>query len=130
MGLYKSITTDNNELNIWGSGNQYRDFIFVNDVIKGIKIIFKKGMNKGVIQIGSGYATTIECVGNIIKDIKKRKYNKELELSFDLSKPQGDFGRISINTKAEEMLNFNCDYNIKDGIEILYDWIYNQIKNK
>ena len=41
---------------MWGSGEQYRDFLYIDDVCDALLLMATKGMNQGVIQIGTGEA--------------------------------------------------------------------------
>ena len=127
--IYKIIKNNKikETLKVWGSGNQYRDFLHVDDVINALELIFLKGMNKGPIQIGSGIPTTIKELSNIISKINEKKYNIKTNIEFDTSKMEGDFGRISINNKAKEILNWTPNINIEDGIEKTFEWINLQI---
>ena len=68
--LIKKSIINTNSLEIWGSGKQYRDFIYVDDVIEALILVFEKGMNKGVIQIGTGNPTTISNLANLLVKIK------------------------------------------------------------
>lgn len=121
--ILKTIKSKDNKLEVWGSGNQYRDFIYVDDVIEGLKRIYEKGMNKGVIQIGAGFPTSIKDTAQYIINIHQKNTNQKVELFFDTTKLEGDFGRISINTKAEEILDLKCKIGVEEGLNKLYDWI-------
>lgn len=52
--IRKALRHASEEFVVWGSGKQYRDFIFVDDVIRGLLLLKDKGMNRGAIQVGSG----------------------------------------------------------------------------
>ena len=70
------ITNDTGEkiLNVWGCGEQYRDFIFIGDAIEGImEVYIQNPIDVRVIQLGSGMATTINSLAKIICDIHCQK---------------------------------------------------------
>ena len=125
--ILKTLINKDNKLEVWGSGKQYRDFIYVDDVIRGLKKMYEKGMNKGVIQIGAGYPTTIKDTAEYITKIHQKNTKKNILLYFDTTKLEGDFGRISINVKAEKILDFKCQVNIEEGLNNLYNWINLQL---
>lgn len=52
---------------IWGSGKQYRDFLCIPDAISGLFAMEGKGMNQGVIQIGTGMPTTLLDAAKIVQ---------------------------------------------------------------
>ncbi len=109
---------------VWGSGTQYRDFIYVDDVAEALLLIYEKGMNKGVIQIGSEIATTIKELAEMIIAIS----GKEIELKFDISKPEGDFGRISNCDRSRAILGWKPQVCLQEGLEKTYEWVAKRIK--
>jgi GDP-D-mannose 3', 5'-epimerase len=70
------------EIDIWGPGNQTRSFMFIEDCIRGIKLI----MNSEVLEpinLGSSEAVTISQLVDIIEEIAGIK----LRRTYDLSAP-------------------------------------------
>jgi len=109
------------EIEIWGSGNQTRSFMFIDDCVKGIDLI----MNSEVVEainLGSSEAVTINQLVDIAEDIAgirlKRKY--------DLSAPKGVNGRNSDNTLIKKLLNWEPNTPLRTGLEKTYKWIYDQ----
>ena len=68
---------NNNSINIFGDGNQTRDWVHVNDIaaafIKAIKIQQKKNE---IIQLGSNKANTVKKLFLLLK--RKLHYEKDL----------------------------------------------------
>jgi nucleoside-diphosphate-sugar epimerase len=121
--LIKKTLTSETKLEIWGSGNQYRDFIYVDDVVNGLLLMLEKGMNKGVIQIGTGQAITINNIAENLVSIS----DKNLQIYHNLNKPQGDFGRLAIIDKAKEILGWTPKISFKEGLSNTYLFIKNNI---
>ena len=44
---------------VWGSGQQYRDFLYITDAIEALLATLRHGMNQGVVQVGKGEPTTL-----------------------------------------------------------------------
>jgi len=65
---------------LWGSGKQYRDFLYVDDAVSGLLAMHKYGMNQGVVQIGTGVPTTLLESAEIIKHLTELCLGKTLEL--------------------------------------------------
>jgi GDP-D-mannose 3',5'-epimerase len=64
-----------NKVEVWGRGEQYRDFIFIKDAICGIMDVYEQDpINVRVIQLGSGYATTVNELARAIYDIHYNKH--------------------------------------------------------
>ena len=62
----KAIRYPDEDFIIWGSGNQSRAFIHVNDVTDGILLALEKGLGHDEIQLGPSYATTIREVAELV----------------------------------------------------------------
>jgi len=111
---------------IWGSGNQYRDFIYIDDVVDALLRVGQFGMNHGLIQVGSEKPTTIREAAELIVELSQ----KDVAVSFDTSKPEGDLGRVGICTRAHEILNWHPRVPFKEGLKITMEWINAQMRNQ
>jgi nucleoside-diphosphate-sugar epimerase len=109
------------EINIWGPGNQTRSFMFIDDCIKGIKLI----MNSEILEpinLGSTEAVTVNQLVDIVEEIAGIK----LMRTYDLSAPKGVNGRNSDNTLIKKYLNWEPNTTLRIGLEKTYRWIYDQ----
>lgn len=110
---------------VWGSGSQGRSFINVTDVVDGIILMMKKGLGNGTIQLGTDHCTSIKELSEIIVKIS----GKEIDIEYDLTKPEGDKGRCADCTKANEILGWTPKIDIENGLVNLYRWVYSQLNN-
>lgn len=120
--VIKKVIESKDELIVWGDGSQYRDFIYISDVIEALILMFFKGLNKGEIQIGSGNPTTIKYLSEYVNSLEDNK----LKIIYDLDKPVGDFGRVSINKKAEKILGWNQKISLEEGVKKIHNWMKSQ----
>ncbi len=111
---------------VWGSGNQYRDFVYIDDIIDALIRIGVKGMNKGLIQIGSEKAISLKEAAETIIKVS----GKNIAVKFDLSKPEGDRGRIGICDRARDILGWHQKVSFETGIKQTYKWIEKQLSMK
>jgi nucleoside-diphosphate-sugar epimerase len=116
--------SDNGEIEVWGSGNQGRAFLHVDDVVKSIILAMRKGYNQGCIQIGPDNCNTIKDIAETIVKIS----NKQIKIKYDVSKPEGDFGRCADFSKANKILGWSPTVNIENGIKNTYDYVDNELK--
>lgn len=109
-------------LTVWGDGTAVRDFIFSEDVARGMMICVEKGYNKP-INLGSGKGITIkELVENVVYNLPEKK----LKISWDTSKPTGDKIRL-MDMKRANSIGFYSQTNIKDGIRETINWYKNNL---
>ena len=119
--VIEAKVSSKHEIDIWGSGNQTRSFMFIEDCIKGINLI----MNSEVLEpinLGSSEAVTINQLVDIVEEIAGIK----LRRTYDLSAPKGVNGRNSDNTLIQKYLNWEPNTTLRIGLEKTYRWIYDQ----
>jgi GDP-D-mannose 3', 5'-epimerase len=109
------------EIEIWGSGNQTRSFMFIDDCTAGIDLIMHSGIREP-INLGSSEAVTI----NQLVDIAEEIAGVKLKRNYDLSAPKGVNGRNSDNTLIKKYLNWEPNTSLRAGLEATYRWIYDQ----
>lgn len=118
-----------NNVEVWGTGNPKREFMFVDDLSKAILFLFEninaeQIYNQGIshLNIGSGKEVTIKELTKIISEIVE--YNGDI--NFDLSKPDGTPRKLMDSSRIKS-LGWESEISIYDGIKKTYDWY---LKNK
>jgi nucleoside-diphosphate-sugar epimerase len=109
------------EIEIWGSGEQTRSFMYIDDCVKGIDLI----MNSDIldpINLGSSEAVTVNQLVDIVEEIAGIK----LQRKYDLSAPKGVNGRNSDNRRIQQLLRWQPDTSLRNGLGKTYRWIYDQ----
>jgi len=109
------------EIEIWGSGEQTRSFMYIDDCLKGINLIMDSDILEA-INLGSSEAVTINRLVDLAEEIAGIK----LKRKYDLSAPKGVNGRNSDNTKIQQLLHWEPNTPLRDGLEKTYRWIYDQ----
>jgi nucleoside-diphosphate-sugar epimerase len=109
------------EIEIWGSGEQTRSFMYVDDCMQGIQMIMQSEICEP-INLGSAEAVSINQLVDIVESIAGIK----LKRSYDLSAPKGVNGRNSDNTLIQKYLQWEPDTTLRAGLEKTYAWIYDQ----
>jgi GDP-L-fucose synthase len=107
---------ENDILEVWGDGSAIRDFIHARDVALGMLHMVKNKINVPV-NLGSGDGVSIKEVVDIIV----KKYNGDIKVAWDSTKPSGDKLRILDTTRAFSY-GFKAATNISDGIEETIKW--------
>lgn len=121
--IRKAINYPREEFRIWGSGKQYRDFLFISDAITALLAMWKYGMNEGVIQVGTGLPTTLLEASSIIEKLSRKCLSKQLNLQVDASKREGDRGRVAVLDRAKDILKWTPKINIHEGLARTFAWI-------
>lgn len=113
--------TGKNEIEIWGDGEQTRSFCYITDCVEGLYRLMLSDHHEP-LNLGQDRMVTINELADIIAaaagvDIDKRHVDG----------PQGVRGRNSDNSKLREVLEWEPQVSLEDGLRITYDWIEQQV---
>ena len=108
----------NEELTIYGDGNQTRDFIYTDDICHAILLAINDKSTTGVFQIGTGVEIKII---NLAKQIKKIANS---DSGIVLAPPRkGEIIRnYSCIDKAKKILGFEPQIDLDTGLAGTFDW--------
>ena len=114
-------------INIWGDGEQTRSFMYIDDCVKGIDLIMHcDELIATPINLGSSELVSINELVSVIEKIA----GVELKRDYKLDAPQGVAGRNSDNTFIQEVLGWEPDTPLSDGMEKTYSWIKQQYADR
>ena len=128
--IRKAINSPAEKYSIWGSGKQYRDFVFVDDVVDGLIAAMQKDSFIGAAQIGTGVATSLQDAAIIIANLTAKCLGKVLDVQFDTGKRNGDQGRVAIIKKAQQLLSWTPKVSIAHGLSMNYAWILRDMASR
>ena len=107
----------------WGDGEQTRSFCYIDDCVEGIYRLMRSD-HREPLNLGSDRLVTI----NEMIDIISAAAGKTVRRRHDLTKPQGVRGRNSDNTRLREVLKWEPQVSLEDGLAETYRWIYAQLE--
>ncbi len=115
------------KINIWGSGEQTRSFMYIDECIKGIDMIMHcDDLIATPINLGSSELVSINELVSYAEEIG----GVELEREYDLDAPQGVAGRNSDNTFIKKTLDWEPSKPLKEGLAETYRWIEQQYHDR
>jgi GDP-D-mannose 3',5'-epimerase len=112
-------------LNIWGDGEQTRSFTYINDCIDGTIKLMESSIREP-LNIGSNQMVSVNELAGIIQRIA----GVNLSSNYDLSAPKGVRGRNSDNTKISNLLNWQPETTLDEGLRETYAWIEQEVSKK
>jgi UDP-glucuronate 4-epimerase len=106
-------------ITMYGDGSTSRDYTFVDDVVQGIIAAMqydKTGFE--IINLGNNYSVCLKELIASIEDVmgKKAIIEQLQEQPGDVSKTFADIN------KAKQLLGYNPQTKLKDGLKKFYDW--------
>ena len=122
--LIRKIINAKTEVSIWGSGNQTRSFVYVDDVARGMLIALEKLTAPDPINIGTDEEIKIKDLVSMIVKITGRN---DLQIKYDTTKPEGQLRKTASTKKAEELIQFKPKYSLEEGLKHIIDWYRSSI---
>ena len=111
----------NKKIRVFNKGDMMRDFMYIDDVIKGIisLINFKMKKNHDVINIGKGKPDQLM---ELIKLIEVN-YKKKFKIEYTKNIPNGDIKKTFSNVnKAKKLIKWKPKVNLDEGIKRFVNW--------
>ena len=116
--------TGNNEIEIWGDGEQTRSFCFIDDCLEGLYRLMRSDFREP-LNLGQDRMVTINQLADIVAKIAGVEIRKK-----HIDGPMGVRGRNSDNTLLRRALNWEPAISLEDGLATTYPWIEGQLSGR
>lgn len=114
--------TGKREIEIWGDGKQTRSFCYIDDCVEGICRLMRSNYAQP-LNLGQDRMVTIDQLADMVADAAgieiARKY---------VPGPQGVRGRNSDNTRLREILGWEPQVTLEEGLARTYAWIEEMVR--
>jgi GDP-D-mannose 3',5'-epimerase len=114
--------TGNPEIEIWGDGEQTRSFCYIDDCVVGIYKLMRSDYYEP-LNLGQDRMVTINQLADMVADIAGIKIIKK-----HVPGPQGVRGRNSDNTRLREVLKWEPQISLEEGLTRTYQWIERRVR--
>jgi nucleoside-diphosphate-sugar epimerase len=111
---------------IWGTGNQDRNFTYVQDIVDGLILASEKIEDGSPLNAGRDDRLTLNESAEMVFDIAKWRPK---EIFHDISKPQGVASRAADLTRARTKFNWEPKVGYEEGFRKTIEWYFKN-KNK
>jgi len=122
--MTKVMTSQNGEINVWGTGEEKRDLLYVEDLVDFIDTAINKQESQyELFNVGLGE-------GIKIKDLVKKiiKYSgKKIKIKHDLTKPTVPTSLYLDCSKVKNIFGWEPKYSLDEGIIETLNWYKNNI---
>ena len=114
----KKVLSKTDPFIIWGTGEQIREFVYAEDIAKGMILAINSQSNAEPINLGGGEAIKIKDLAKKIMLISKH----EPEIKYDKTKPSGHMKRVLNSKKAKKELGFLPSTSLDEGLQKTIKW--------
>jgi nucleoside-diphosphate-sugar epimerase len=115
-------TPDNEEIEMWGDGEQTRSFLYIDECLEGSQRLLRSDWT-GPVNIGSEEMVTINQLAQMVMEIAGKKQSIK-----HVPGPLGVRGRNSDNHLIQEKLGWKPSLPLVEGLRKTYAWIEAQVK--
>jgi GDP-L-fucose synthase len=113
------VMTAEDKISVWGTGEEERDLLYIDDLIHFIELALEKQPEKyRLYNCGYGQAITIKNLVNTIVNLS----GKKLKIEHDLSQPTIKTSLFLDCGLAEKELGWRPKTNLESGIKKTLDW--------
>jgi nucleoside-diphosphate-sugar epimerase len=109
------------EIEIWGDGEQTRSFCYIDDCVKGLRLLMESG-HRDPINLGQDRLISINDLADLVAHAAGVAITKK-----HVPGPQGVRGRNSNNDRLRQVLGWEPEISLEEGIARTYAWIEMQI---
>lgn len=113
-----ALTPDCGDIEVWGDGLQTRSFMYIDDCIDGLLRLMASTYREP-LNMGTDELISVDDLVDLVCQIA----GKQLVKHHDLTKPQGVRGRNSDNSRLREVLGWEPQIRLHDGLTVTYKWI-------
>lgn len=115
--IMEKFVNNNGIIEIWGSGKQERDFLYVKDAITAFDLIMDS--NYDAVNVASGATTSISELVDMLIKISGFKG----KINYNTSMPEG-ISKRGMSIKRLQSLGWKPKYTLEDALAETYQWYY------
>jgi GDP-L-fucose synthase len=110
------------EIEVWGTGQATREFLYVEDAVRGIVAAMERLEDSDPVNLGAGREISIRDLANLIAE----RSGFRGRLVWDPTKPDGQPRRCLDTSRAERLLGWKAATPFEDGLSRTIAWYKEQ----
>jgi GDP-L-fucose synthase len=117
--LIRRVVERHCPLEVWGTGDDVRDLIYIDDLIDGMLCAFERDEPYLVVNLASGTGSSVR---EILRTLLEVDDYKDAEVRFDPSKPRTIPVRLIDTGYAKRALGFEAGVDLREGLARTVRW--------
>lgn len=124
--LIRKVVERQHPLEVWGTGNDVRDLIYIDDMVEAMVMAMEKVEGYSAINVGLGKAYSVK---EILKTILELDGFSNAEVVFNTSRPSMIPIRLINTDKAHKVLGFHARTDLREGLDRTMRWYRESLKS-
>ncbi len=121
LSIFSRLALQNEEINIFEDGMESRDFVYIDDVVKGtLSCLNEDIQGQHILNIGSGVPVTVNEVAEEIVNYLKSSSKIKISGAFREGDIRHNFADLKL---AEEVLDFVPEWSFNAGLHSFLNWV-------
>lgn len=121
LSIFSTQIRNGNNINIFEDGKESRDFVYIEDVLQATILGMEKDeANYEVFNVGSGVATTVIEVANMLKKCYKSNIEINITKNFRLGDIRHNYADLN---KIQNKLSFKAVVDFETGVANFVEWV-------
>ena len=125
IAIWLGKLLNNEELIIFGNGEQSRDFTYVKDIVHANLLAAEQDMSGEIINIGAGSPITLSNLAKLMLKLTKKE---NLNINYTDIRPGDILHSYADISKAKELLKFQPKFNQEEGLKDYFSWYRDKYK--
>lgn len=119
VSIFLAQAIEDRHIHVKGSRDRYRDFVFVDDVVKAFRVAESEAPEGfSVFNVGTGTKTRVGDLVNLIVD----HLPFAASVRYAGSTPGDQFGIVADVERAQEELGWTAELDLEAGMQQMIDW--------
>ncbi len=120
LKIDKAIQNKESQVKLWGTGEASREFLYVEDCARAIKLAIDTETTPDPINVGTGLEYTVSDLANKIATVM----NYKGDVLFNANGLDGQPRRCLDTSRAKEILGFEAETQLDKGLAQTVQWYY------
>jgi GDP-L-fucose synthase len=115
----RKVMERHDPIQVWGSGDDVRDLIYIDDFVDAVLLAMEKIDTFDPVNIGLGKGYSVKEILSIAMEVDGYR---DAKVQYDATKPSMIPIRLIDVSRAETLLGFKAETDVRDGIAKTIDW--------
>ena len=120
--FHDAAATDDNTVDVWGTGSAFREFLHVDDLAAACLFLLEHYEGESHINVGTGVDLSIRELAETIRDL----VNPDATIRWDPSKPDGTPRKL-LDVSKLKALGWEPTIDLTTGLRTTYEWYLDQL---